>query len=76
MYNIVGRTKKQQEKIDADLKAKGSLWPPLDILHKFNFTRKELNAVERAKKVLQTYHRKVYLLDPNNTHEELEHKGI
>jgi len=76
VYNLLRRTKKQQEKIDADLLAKGSLWPQLEILYKFIFTRKELNEVARAKRILQIYHKKVYLIDPNNTHEELEHKGI
>jgi hypothetical protein len=76
MYNLFGRTQKQQDKIEAKLLSEGSLWPQLDILHKFIFTRKELNAVKRAKRVLHEYHKKVYLIDPTNSHEDLEHKGI
>lgn len=57
--NIIGRTKIQQEKIELDIIAKGSLWPKLEILHKFDFTTKEFNLVQKSKQILQSFSAKL-----------------
>ena len=53
--NLSGRTQKQQENIELRLLKEGSLWGRLDILHKYIFTRKELNCVKKAKGVIEQH---------------------
>lgn len=62
MYNLSGRTQKQQEAVECKLKKQGSLWGNFEILHQFIFTRKELNKVERAKKTLRFHKKKLNTL--------------
>lgn len=54
-FNLCGRTQKQQEKTEVKLLKDGSLWPKFDVLHKFIFTRKELNAVRKANIVIEQH---------------------
>lgn len=60
MYNLIGRTQKQQIALDAKLKKRGCLWGKIDILHQFIFTRKELNAIKRAKLLIKNHRAKLY----------------
>lgn len=62
MYNLSGRTEKQQSAVDAKLKRHGCLWGNIPILYEFIFTRTELNAVERAKQTLKNHRAKLYRL--------------
>ena len=62
MYNLVGRTEKQQEAFELKQKKDGSLWGQIDILHEFIFTKTELNAVERAKETIKNHAKKLHTL--------------
>ena len=62
MYNILKKTKIQQEKIDNNLKKRGSLWPKFNILYQFSWTLKELNNLKRAKKVIKENKEKIKLI--------------
>ena len=55
VVNLCGRTQKQQEKIERRLIKKGSLWGEIPCLHKFIFSRKELNQVKRAKTIIDNH---------------------
>lgn len=61
--NLSGRTKKQQEGIETKLLKAGSLWGKIDCLHKYIFTRKELNGVKRAKEVIDNHKQKCETLN-------------
>jgi hypothetical protein len=59
MYNICGRTEKQQAAVDAKAKKDGGFWGILPILYEFVFTKTELNAVERATETLVNHAEKL-----------------
>ena len=61
--NLCGRTQKQQENVEEKLLKAGSLWPKFDVLHKFIFTRKELNGVEKAKAIIEQHKVKCKVLN-------------
>ena len=62
MYNLIGRTEKQQEAIEVKLEKQGCLWGRADILNQFIFTKTELNAVERAKETIKNRTKKLHSL--------------
>ena len=62
MYNLRGRTQKQQEAVEVKLEKQGYRWGRIDILNQLVFTRKELNALKRAKKNIKNHTIKLYKL--------------
>ena len=58
MLNIIGRTKIQQEKKEAKLLKQGSLWPKFKIFDFYVFSRKELNDVKKAQKIIANHKEK------------------
>lgn len=57
--NIIGRTKHEQNQVERELKAKGSLWPRLDILHRYPFTKEEFEKAETARAIVARFAAKV-----------------
>ena len=61
--NLCDRTQKQQENIEDKLLKAGSLWPRFDVMHRFIFTRKELNDVKKAKAIIDQHKSKCNALN-------------
>lgn len=59
MLNLLGRTREQQENVDRELEASGSLWPRIPILYEFVFTKGELEAADAARRTLTAFRKKV-----------------